>query len=195
MGFVVFGVGLRLLGMAQNFLLCDREQELLLSPSLRDWLGEDHVVWFVLDAVETMDLDEFYAAYRADGHGRAAHDPVMMVALLLYSYAVGERSSRAIERRCREDVPTRVICANRVPDHTTIARFRARHEQALARMFTQILGLCARAGLVSVGLLALDGTAIAADAAWASTRTHASIREEVERILGEAAETDAREDE
>lgn len=181
--------------MAQNFLSCDREQELLLPPSLREWLGEDHVVWFVLDAVETMDLTEFYGAYRADGHGRAAHDPAMMVALLLYSYAVGERSSRAIERRCKEDVPTRVICANRAPDHTTIARFRVRHEQALARTFTQVLSLCARAGLVSVGLLALDGTVIAADAAWASTRTHASIREEVERILGEAAETDAREDE
>jgi len=75
---VVSGVELRLPGMPQNFLPCDREQEMLLAPSLRDWLGEDHVVWFVLDAVETMDLSEFYAAYRADGHGRAAHDPAMM---------------------------------------------------------------------------------------------------------------------
>jgi transposase len=181
--------------MAQNFLSCDREQELLLPPSLRDWLGEDHVVWFVLDAVETMDLSEFYGAYRADGHGRAAHDPAMMVALLLYSYACGERSARVIERRCREDVPTRVICSNRVPDHTTIARFRVRHERALARLFTQILGLCARAGLVSVGVVALDGTAISADASREATRSHDSIRREVERMLGEAAEVDAREDE
>jgi transposase len=181
--------------MPQNFLSCDREQELLLPPSLRDWLGEDHVVWFVLDAVETMDLSEFYAAYRADGHGRAAHDPAMMVALLLYSYACGERSARAIERRCREDVPTRVICSNRVPDHTTIARFRVRHEAALARLFTQILGLCARAGLVSVGVVALDGTAISANASREATRSHESIRQEVERMLGEAAEVDAREDE
>jgi transposase len=194
-GFVVSGVALRLLGMAQNFLSCDREQELLLPPSLRDWLGEDHVVWFVLDAVEMIDLDECYGAYRADGHGRAAHDPAMMVALLLYSYAAGERSSRAIERRCREDVPTRVICANRVPDHTTIARFRARHEVALSRTFTQILGLCAKAGLVSVGVVALDGTAVAADASRAVTRTHESIREEVEQILGDAAAVDAAEDE
>jgi transposase len=191
----VSGVGLRLPGMPQNFLPCEREQELLLPPSLRDWLGEDHVVWFVLDAVETMDLSEFYAAYRADGHGRAAHDPAMMVALLLYSYACGERSSRAIERRCREDVPTRVICANRVPDHTTISRFRARHDAALSRMFTQILGMCARLGLVSVGVVALDGTAISADASREATRSHESIREEVERMLGEAAEVDAREDE
>lgn len=181
--------------MPQNFLSCDREQVLLLPPSLRDWLGEDHVVWFVLDAVETMKLSEFYAVYRADGHGRAAHDPAMMVALLLYSYACGERSSRAIERRCREDVPTRVICATRVPDHTTISRFRARHEAALARLFTQILGMCARAGLVSVGIVALDGTAISADASREATRSHESIRQEVERMLGEAAEVDAREDE
>lgn len=181
--------------MAQNFLSCDREQELLLPPSLRDWLDRDHVAWFVLDAVETLDLAEFYGSYRADGRGRAAHDPAMMVALLLYSYAVGERSSRGIERRCREDVPTRVICANRSPDHTTISRFRARHEAALARTFTQILAMCARTGLVSVGVVALDGTLIAASASRAATRSHESIREEVDRMLGEAAAVDAVEDE
>jgi transposase len=181
--------------MAQNFLSCDREQELLLPPSLRDWLGEDQVAWFVLDAVETLDLTEFYGAYREDGHGRAAHDPAMMVALLLYSYAVGERSSRVIERRCREDVPSRVICANRAPDHTTISRFRARHEEALARTFTQVLAMCAKAGLVSVGVVALDGTLIAANASRAATRSHESIREEVDRMLGEAAAVDAAEDE
>jgi hypothetical protein len=118
----------------------------------------------------------------------------MMVALMLYSYACGERSARAIERRCREDVPSRVICANRTPDHCTIARFRARHESALSRTFTQILGMCARAGLVSVGVVALDGTALAADASRSAIRSHESIREEVERMLAEAAEVDARED-
>ena len=181
--------------MAQNFLSCDRERELLLPPSLREWLDGDHVAWFVLDAVETIDLAEFFGVYRADGQGRAAHDPAMMVALLLYGYASGERSSRAIERRCRDDVPSRVICANRAPDHTTIARFRARHEVALARTFTQILAMCARAGLVSVGVVALDGTLIAANASRATTRTHESIREEVDRMLGEAAAVDAAEDE
>ena len=118
----------------------------------------------------------------------------MMVALLLYSYALGQRSSRAIERRCREDVPTRVICANQVPDHTTIARFRARHQEALARTFTQVLALCARAGLVSVGVVALDGTAMAANASREATRSYPAIREEVERMLGEAAAVDAAED-
>lgn len=92
-----------------------------MPPTLRDWLGEDHVVWFVLDAVEKMDLSEFYGAYCADGHGRTAHDPAMMVALLLYSYAgrvavlAGESSGAA-----RKDVLARMICANRTRDHTTI---------------------------------------------------------------------------
>src|ERR1044072_504544 len=103
--------------MAQNFLACDREQELLLPPSLREWLPEGHLAWFVIDAVAEMDLSAFYAAYRDDGHGRAAHDPAMMVALVLYAYAVGRRSSRVIERRCVEDVAFRVLAANRAPDH------------------------------------------------------------------------------
>src|SRR3954451_4791645 len=86
--------------MAQNFIACDREQELLLPPSVRDWLPEEHLAWFVLDAVAEMDLAAFYAGYRDDGWGRAAHDPAMMVALFVYAYATGVRSSRAIERRC-----------------------------------------------------------------------------------------------
>jgi transposase len=180
--------------MPQNFLGCDREQALLLAPSLRDWLDDDHLAWLVLDVVAEFDLAEFYGAYRADGHGRAAHDPAMMVALLLYSYALGQRSSRAIERRCHEDVPTRVICANQAPDHTTIARFRARHQDALAKTFTQVLALCARAGLVSVGVVALDGTAMAANASHEATRNYPAIREEVDRILGEAAAVDTAED-
>jgi transposase len=181
--------------VAQNFLVCDREQELLLPPSLREWLPEDHLAWFVLDAVELIDLCVFYADYRADGLGRAAHEPAMMVALLLYAYAVGERSSRAIERRCREDIAFRVICANRVPDHATIARFRVRHEQALAATFTQVLALCARAGLVSVGVVALDGSLISGNASPGATRSYGAIRAEVEAMLGEAALADAAEDE
>jgi transposase len=98
--------------VSQNFLACDREQELLLPPSLRDWLPGDHLAWFVLDAVEQVDLSAVYEAYRGDGWGRAAFDPQMMVALLLYAYAIGERSSCGIERRLREDVAFRVIAAN-----------------------------------------------------------------------------------
>lgn len=177
--------------MAQNFLSCDREQELLLPPSLREWLPEDHLAWFVLDAVEAMDLGAFYAAYRADGHGRAAHDPAMMVALLLYAYAVGERSSRGIERRCQEDIAFRVITANQAPDHATIARFRVRHEDALAGLFGQVLALCARAGAIQVGVIAVDGTKVRANAADRQNRTYEQLARE---ILQEAGAVDAAED-
>src|SRR5215213_9367988 len=178
--------------MAQNFVACDREQELLLPPSLREWLPEGHLAWFVIDAVGAFDLSKFYAAYRVDGHGRPAHDPAMMVALLLYGYAVGERSSRRLERRCVEDVATRVICANRAPDHTTIARFRQRHESALAELFGEVLALCAEAGLVRVGVIAVDGTKVAANAAPQATRDYEQIARE---ILAEADAVDAAEDE
>jgi transposase len=178
--------------MAQNFLACDRDQELLLPPSLREWLPEGHLAWFVIDAVAQLDLSAFYAAYRADGHGRAAHDPAMMVALLLYCYAIGERSSRRIERRCIEDVAARVICANQVPDHTTIARFRQRHETALAELFGEVLALCAEAGLVRVGVIAVDGTKVHANASERATRSYEDIARE---ILEQAAAVDAEEHE
>ena len=177
--------------MGQNFIGCDREQELLLPPSLRDWLPEDHLAWFVIDAVSELDLAAFFGAYRQDGWGRAAHDPEMMVALLLYAYAVGERSSRQIERRCSEDVAVRVICANQALDHATIARFRVRHRDALAGLFSDIVGLCARAGLVSVGVIALDGTKVHANASGQANRTYRQIAEE---ILAEADAVDAAED-
>src|SRR3954463_13188394 len=178
--------------MPQNFLACDREQELLLPPSLREWLPESHLAWFVLDAVEAFDLEPFFAAYRRDGWGRAAHDPAMMLALLLYAYAVGERSSRRIERRCEDDVAFRVITANQVPDHATVARFRVRHERALADLFADVLGLCAQAGLVRLELIAVDGTKVGANASQHATRDYERIARE---ILEEAADVDAREDE
>jgi transposase len=87
--------------MAQNFIGCDRDQVLLLPPSLSEWLPGDHLAWFVLEAVEELDLAAFYRAYREDGWGRTAHEPAMMVALLVYAYSVGVRSARGIERRCR----------------------------------------------------------------------------------------------
>lgn len=178
--------------MPQNFLSCDRDQPLLLPPDLHDWLDEDHLAWFVIEAIEELDLEPFYASYRADGHGRAAHDPKMMVTLLAYAYAVGERSSRGIERRCREDIAFRVICANQVPDHATIARFRVRHQEALGDLFGQVLGLCAEAGLVDVGVIALDGSKFAAAASDSAIRTYEQVAAE---ILEEAGRIDAAEDE
>ena len=142
-------------------------------------------------SVEEMDLSAFYASYRADGHGRAAHDPAMMVALLMYSYSMGQRSSRGIERKCVEDVAYRVIAANCMPDHATIARFVVRHEAALAE-FGEVLSLCADAGMVKVGVIAIDGTKVHANASQHSNRDYEQIARE---ILAEAAETDRREDE
>jgi transposase len=178
--------------VAQSFLPCDRDRELLLPPSLREWLPEDHLAWFVLDSVAELDLDGFYSAYRSDGWGAAAHDPQMMVALLLYAYSIGVRSARGIERRCSEDVAFRVITANQIPDHATIARFRARHEQAISELFSGVLSLCARAGLVKVGIVAIDGTKIAAAATHHANRSYEQIAQE---ILEEAGRIDAAEDE
>src|SRR5215204_6667874 len=135
--------------MGQNFIACNREQVFLMPPDVREWLPESHLAWFVIDAVEEMDLAAFYAAYRADGHGRAAYEPSMMVAVVLYAFASGQRSSRAIERHCRQDVAYRVITGNVIPDHATIARFVERHERALGELFGEVLGLCDRAGLVN----------------------------------------------
>src|ERR687896_825266 len=181
--------------MAQNFLSCDREQDFLMPPSVREWLPAGHLAWYLLEVVERLDLEAFYDEYRADGSGRPAHDPGMMVALLLYAYAVGERSSRRIERRCVEDVAFRVIAANRAPDHTTISRFRKRHGERLAELFVQVLRMCEKAGMVRVGTVAVDGTKLGADAGLSANRSYEKIREEVERIFAEADAVDAAEDE
>ena len=162
-----------------------------MPPSLPDWLPEDDLAWFLLDAVAQMNLVAIKRTYRADGWGQAAYEPAMMVALLLSAYGLGERASRRIERRGRRDIAFRVITANQGPDHTTIARFRQNHETELATLFTQGLRRCAKAGLVKVGLVALDGTKIQANAALASDRTVETIAAEVSRMVAEAQVTDA----
>jgi transposase len=177
-----------------NFLACDREQQYLMPPSLTDWLPEDHLAWFVLGVVEQLDLSALHAGYRTDGWGRAAHDPSMMLALLLYAYCLGERSSRRIERRCLDDVAYRVITANATPDHATIARFRVRHQDVLAGLFVQSLRLCQAAGLVRLGVVALDGTKIAAQASMNATRRRADLEAEVAGMLAEAEASDSAED-
>ena len=178
--------------MGQNFIACDREQAFLMPPDVREWLPESHLAWFVLDAVKELDLAAFYSAYRADGHGRAAYEPAMMVALFLYAYARGVRSSRAIERACEEDVAYRVIAAQQRPDHATLARFVERHEAALAGLFGAVLGLCARAGLARVGVVAIDGTKVLANASRDANVDYEQIARE---ILAEAQAVDAAEDE
>ena len=178
--------------MAREFVGCQRGQLLLMPPSLSEWLPEDHLVWTVLGAVEQMDLDRFRGGYRLGGSGRAPYDPAMLVALLLYAYARGNRSSRGIERACWEDVAYRVITALRTPDHSTIAEFRRRHEVEIAELFDDVLELCGEAGLVSVGVITIDGTKIKANASMDQNRSYRQI---VTQILREAEETDRREDE
>jgi transposase len=180
--------------MAYNFLRGDRDQPFLLPPDLRDWLPEGHLAWFVLDVVDRLDLAPFYRAHRDDGHGHPAYDPTTLLGVLLYAYCLGVRSSRQIERRLHEDVAFRVLAVNQKPDHVTIARFRTRHEQALAGVLVASLTLCAAAGMVRLGTVALDGTKLAANAAERANRTHEQLEGEVAEILRQAAEADQHED-
>jgi len=180
--------------MAYNLIECNREQLFLMPVSLRDWLPEGHLAWFVLDAMEAIDLSQFYLKYRSDGWGRAAFDPRMMVSLLLYAYCLGVRSSRQIERACEVDVAFRVIAGNLKPDYSTICRFRSENERELGMLFTEVLRLCAEAGLVKAGVVALDGTKIKASASLGANRTQEHIEEEVRKMLAEAGEADEEED-
>jgi transposase len=178
--------------MGQRFVVCDREQSFVMPPDVRDWLPEGHLAWFVIDAVAEMNLDGFYAAYRQDGRARPAYDPAMMVAVLLYAYARGIRSSRLIERACEEDVAFRVLAAQQRPDHATIARFVERHQEAVAELFGEVLVLCARSGLVTVGVIAVDGTKLHANACRDENLDYEQIARE---IVEEAQAVDAAEDE
>jgi transposase len=178
--------------MGQRFIACDREQSFLMPPDVREWLPERHLAWFVIDAVSEMDLDGFYAAHRVDGRCRPPYDPAMMVAVLVYAYARGIRSSRMIERACEEDVAFRVLAGQQRPDHATIARFIERHEAAIAGLFGEVLTLCARSGLVQVGVIAVDGTKMQANA---SRNENLDYEQLAREILEEAKATDAAEDE
>jgi transposase len=184
--------------VAKRYRPVVRDQEFLLPPNMADWLPPDHLVWFILDVVEQLDTRAFHRRGRRGGVGRQGYDPDMLLALLLYAYAVGERSSRRIERLCQDHVAFRVLCGQDAPDHTTLARFRAAHEDAFAGLFAQVLRLSAQAGMVRVGVVAIDGTKIAADAARTANRTPRWLRAEAERvareILTEAGQVDDAED-
>jgi transposase len=188
--------------MSQRFRVCDLNQPFLLPPSLQDWLPEGHLARFVSDVVDGLDLSAIYAAYdRKDGRGLAAYHPVMMVRLLLYGYCLGVASSRKIERRTHEDVAFRYLAADQHPDHDTIASFRQTHLQNLAGLFLQALRLCEKAGLVKLGHVAIDGTKLQANASKHKAMSYERMNEkekalkaEVEKLLEEAARTDAEED-
>jgi transposase len=180
--------------VAKGFRPVDRDQQFLLPVNMRDWLPDGHLVWFVLDTVAQLDLGMFRARHRLGGAGREAYEPGMLLALLIYGYAVGERSSRRIERLCGVDVAFRVICAQDTPDHTTIARFRKAHADLFEQVFAQVLGLCARAGMGRLGTVAIDGTKIAANASIDANHGEGWFREQARKIAAEADAADAAED-
>ena len=180
--------------MAKRYRPVDRDQQFLLPVSMTDWLPDDHLVWFIIDAVDRLDTGAFHTRARLGGVGRAGYDPDMLLTLFVYAMAHGERSSRTIEKLCRTDVAFRIICAQDVPDHTVLARFRQDHEQALADLLTATLRLAAQMGMIRLGVVAFDGTKIAANAAMAANRGEDGLRELAEQYLAGAAETDAVED-
>jgi transposase len=189
-------------GEAKTFRRYDQAQSYLLPPSLDDWLPEEHEARFVSEVVENLlDLTSIYASYE-NASGAPPYDPRMMLKLLLFGYATGVTSSREMERRCRTDLAFRWLAANTAPDYRSISRFRRRHLAALAPLFLQVLGLCAKAGLVSLGRVALDGTKLLANASRHKAMSYDHIvpkieklQAEVDAMLAEAEAIDRAEDE
>ena len=188
--------------MGQNFFPDTVNQTLLFPPSLHDWLPEGHLARFLVDVVSALDLSSIYKSYEEkDGRGQAAYAPEMMIRLLLYGYATGVYSSRKIQRRTYEDVAFRYLSGDQHPDHATLAEFRKRHLDALSGLFTQALLLCAEAGLVKLGHVAIDGTKIKANASkhkamsyQRMNETEARLKQEIDALLAGAEKIDAEED-
>ena len=188
--------------MAKGYLPYNIDQRLLLPPDMREWLPEGHLALFLLDVVSELDLSAIEEAHkRKDARGRAGYHPRMMVALLVYGYCVGKPSSRRLERATYEEVAFRVLAGDQHPDHDSIADFRKRHLSALSGLFTQVLKLCQKAGLVKLGHVAIDGSKFKANAskhkAMSYERMNATekkLEEEVRALLAEAERVDAEED-
>jgi len=188
--------------VARDFLPYDLDQHYLLPPDMREWLPAGHLVWFVNDVADALDISEIVGAYeKPELRGRPGYHPAMMVKLLLYACCVGKRSSRRLEKATYEELPFRVLSADQHPDHASIAAFRRRHLPALAGLFLQVLMLCRKAGLVKLGHVALDGTKVRASASRHKAMSHErlcsseeQLAAEVAALLVEAERVDARED-
>ncbi|MHB1510863.1 MAG: transposase [Acidimicrobiales bacterium] len=174
-------------GEQKTFRRYDQAQCYLLPPSLDDWLPEDDEARFVSEVVEDLlDLSPIYRSYESAA-GAPPYDPRMMLKLLLFAYATGVTSSREVERHCRRDVAFRWLAANAAPDYRSIARFRRRHLGALPALFVQVLSLCAKAGLVRLGRVALDGTKLAANASRHKAMSYDHICPKIDELQAEAA--------
>lgn len=180
--------------MAKSYRPVLRDQPFLLPPDVREWLPADHLVWFLLDTIEVLDTSDFDRCRRRGGVGAAGYDPQMLLGLLIYAYCRGIRSSRQIERLCSTDVAFRVLCAQDVPDHCTIARFRVECQDAFTGLFEQVLLVAARAGLGRFGTVAIDATKIAANASMDANRGQDWLREQVAGMVADAEHIDAAED-
>jgi transposase len=181
--------------MAKRYRPVDRDQPFLLPPCMRDWLAADHPVWLVIRVVEDhLDTSALHAARKTGGPGTAGYDPDMLLAVLVWAYAHQVTSSRRIEELCRTDVAFRVICAGNLPDHVTFARFRGLFPDAVAVFFAEVLGLCARLGMGKLGVVALDGMKIAANASKSANRAEQTLVKMAAETLARHAGTDAAED-
>lgn len=192
----------KLRDMNKTFRPYTLDQHLLLPPDMREWLPEGDLALFVSDVVDELDLSAIYRAYdTGDGRGQPPYHPAMMVKLLLYAYCTGLPSSRKIERATYRDVAFRVLAGDQHPDHDSLAEFRKRHLSALAGLFVQVLQLCHRAGLVTLGHVALDGTKVKANASKHKAMSDARMEQaeqqleaEVQALLTAAQQVDTAED-
>ncbi|ALG85316.1 transposase [Gordonia phthalatica] len=161
--------------MAKDYRAVDRDQQFLLPPSMREWLPAEDPVWLVISLVERLDTSGLHALRKTGGVGRRGYDPDMLLTLLIWGWAHGERSSRTLERLCHRDIAFRVICGGDPPDHATIARFRAQASPVVPALFTQVLAACAQLGMGKVGVVAVDGVKIASNASMSKNRTEKSL--------------------
>ena len=187
--------------MAKSYRPYYPDEELLLPPSLRDWLPEDHLAYFVSDVVDNLDLSAMDAVYGAEKRGQPPYDPLMMTKVLVYGYCIGVFSSRRIERRLVEDIAFRVLAAGNHPNFRTISDFRKIHLQTLAGLFEQVLKIALEAGAMKVGRVALDGTKVKANASKHKAMSHdrmlekeKQLKAEVQQLLEQAEAADAEED-
>ena len=186
--------------MAKTFRPYEPDQLRLMPPSLADWVPEDHLARFVSEVVDTLDLGAIEATYPEE-RGSPPYHPRMMVKVLLYGYATGTYSSRKIARRLVEDVAMRFLAADNQPDFRTVSDFRQRHSAALGALFTQVLRLCRRAGLVKLGQVAIDGTRLKANASKHKAMSYgrmgeqeAVLQAEIAALLRRADQADREED-
>jgi transposase len=182
--------------MAKRYLPVLRDQPMLLPPDMRDWLPADHPVWLVITAVEDhLDTSAFHALRRTGSAGTAGYDPDMLLIVLAWAYAHRVTSSRQMERACQSDAAFMVICGGNRPDYSTISRFREQAGDAMEVLFAEVLGLCSELGMGKLGVIALDGTKMAANASKSANRSLARLRDLAAATVAEHAATDAAEDE